>query len=533
MAPQGAKRWLRKLPGPVLVWPGLLLALLWLPAVPAQTGPQVHYLKYTSFTLPFNIPPAQQPNIAEVVLHVSDNDGQSFQIAATAPPTGNLFKYTAPHQGWFLFVVQAKYRDGRLAPSDVRLVVPGLRVFVDTTPPVITLKQTPPRDGTLAIEWDIQDANLDLETLHIDYRPYQGPTWIPLNILKSPYGQFSWTPAAPAPQYEVRLYVTDRAGNAAQKFLTLAPGQTQQAFASSSPPPPPAQSRTMMVHSRNLRLSYDLTDVGKSNVSKIQVWATQDTKAWKKLTEQEQANPPVIDVQVDREGRWGFKLLARSGVGRGEPEPQPGTQPDFWVQVDESKPVVAIQGVSVDGTPENALMTIRWTATDPHLAEKPITISYSENGQPPWTTMVNGLANDGRFVWSIPTELPHHSVFIKVEAADQAGNVGFAQTDKPVPIDLAVPKVRIKNVEGAGAIPGQSAAPGNPSPIVQATGVTAAPPPAPPAAVNQNPQAPGVPPMGASGQVPSAPQGFPPQQPGQFAPASPPAQRGPATLPIP
>lgn len=326
-------------------------------------------------------------------------------------------------------------------------LVPDGKVFVDTTPPLVaTFRQVPTTQGTMAIEWDVRDDHLDILTLRIEYRAAGGADWVPLNILQSPYGQFSWTPKTPAPHYDVHLSVSDRARNATERYLRATPERTQS-VAALIPHASPAPSRASVVNTRNLGFDYDLSGVGKSNVSIVQVWATQDGTNWKKLVEQPPANPPAIQVQVEKEGRWGFKLIARSGVGRGEPAPETGTQPDYWVEVDETKPAVRIQAIDVAGTPENGQMSLRWTASDKHLAERPITISYSFDGHQ-WRIMASGLRNDGKYVWSIPTDLPHHSCFIRVEAVDEAGNIGVDQTKASVAIDLSIPKVRIKGVKG-------------------------------------------------------------------------------------
>jgi hypothetical protein len=39
--------------------------------------------------------------------------------------------------------------------------------------------------------------------------------------------------------------------------------------------------------------------------------------------------------------------------------------------------------------------------------------------------------------------------FVKVEATDQAGNVGLDQISKPVKVDLALPRAKVLGVEAA------------------------------------------------------------------------------------
>jgi hypothetical protein len=238
--------------------------------------------------------------------------------------------------------------------------------------------------------------------------------------------------------------------------------------------------RVQMVNTRRLRLSYDLFDLGKSDVERIEVWATQDTQAWRKLTEKPPANPSVsIPVEVEKEGRWGFKLIAVTTLGRSESAPERGHQPDCWVEVDETNPAVILYTPEVSGGPENGQMTIRWMAEDRHLAERPITINYTTDGKG-WTTIVSGLHNDGRYVWSIPPDLPHSLYYIRVEAVDQAGNVGMATTPQPIVTELSIPKARIKAVKVAPQAEGPASA-SESRPIVPVTGIEPASPiPAPP-----------------------------------------------------
>lgn len=484
MASLTAHRWLRKLLGQGLAWPGLLLALLWPAAAPAQ---EIHYLNKTSFGIPFIINPNQQTQIEQVVLWVSEN-GRDYQKAAQSVPSATSFQYKAPREGRFDFVVQAEYKTGQRVPSDPRTVNPGLRVHVDTTAPVIAaFRQIQPRDGTLGVEWDIREDNPNFQSLRIDYRAAGTETWTPLNIgSQLNYGQFSWTPPVSAAQFEVRLSVSDRAANATERYLRVYPGGVQQSAASPPSPTPQPQNRLMMINTKTLRLNYDLFDKGKSDVKSIEVWATQDAQVWKKVMDQPPAvstAPASILVTVTAEGRWGFKLIAKSGVGRGEPDPTRGTQPDNWVEVDITPPEVKMLGASVSGVQDNGQVEIRWTAQDRHLAERPISLYYSTDEKPDkqWNPIASGLANDGKYIWPIPPDLPHHLAYIKVEAVDLAGNVGVDKPEKPVITDLAVPKVRIKTLEGAPqapGIPGMSGASGISSGtgIVHATGIEAVPP---------------------------------------------------------
>jgi hypothetical protein len=93
-------------------------------------------------------------------------------------------------------------------------------------------------------------------------------------------------------------------------------------------------------------------------------------------------------------------------------------------------------------------MTITWRASDKRLGERPVTLSYAETADGPWSTIATGLENTGLYVWKMPTSVPQ-KLMIRLEATDLAGNVGMTQTLQPVLVDLAKPSVAILGVHTA------------------------------------------------------------------------------------
>ena len=69
-----------------------------------------------------------------------------------------------------------------------------------------------------------------------------------------------------------------------------------------------------MVNTKSIQLDYDIAEVGSSKVKSVEVWYTQDGRSWKKTPEDAKPEPPYV-VKVPSEGRYGFTLIARSGVG--------------------------------------------------------------------------------------------------------------------------------------------------------------------------------------------------------------------------
>ena len=226
-----------------------------------------------------------------------------------------------------------------------------------------------------------------------------------------------------------------------------------------TPPAPDGPGKDVMVNTRRIELNFKIDDVGSSKVKAVEVWYTQDGRTWQKTPDDAPPEPPYV-VNVPSEGRYGFTLIARSGVGLALPAPKTGDQPQVWVEVDETKPKVSIVGVEVGRGPDTGFITVRWNATDKHMSANPVTISYVDatagaSGQ--WQIMGANVANDGRYVWRMPDGLPPQ-ILVRVEAIDQAGNVGQDDTAKPVSTDLSIPKARVIDVHparssGAGTMP--------------------------------------------------------------------------------
>jgi hypothetical protein len=107
--------------------------------------------------------------------------------------------------------------------------------------------------------------------------------------------------------------------------------------------------------------------------------------------------------------------------------------------------MVRLTGCTVGTGADADSLTITWRAADKHLGERPITLSYAEQADGPWSTIVANVENTGSYVWKMPSNVPQR-LMIRLEATDSAGNVGLTQTHEPVLVDLAKPNVSILSV---------------------------------------------------------------------------------------
>jgi hypothetical protein len=231
--------------------------------------------------------------------------------------------------------------------------------------------------------------------------------------------------------------------------------------AASLPLPPPVQpalveppvarptaAAVRMVNSKRISLNYEIKDVGPSGVSTVELWYTQDGKKWEKSDTPSKPRPPFV-VDVKEEGLYGFTLVARNGVGLGKRPPCAGDQPQIWVEVDVTKPVVKLLDIQAGVSGESPHLNVCWKATDTNLSQRPITISYAEQAAGPWTVLASNIENAGAFLWQLHPGAPPR-LLVRVEAIDLVGNVGVAQTPEPILLDLSQPSVSIVTVEPAG-----------------------------------------------------------------------------------
>lgn len=426
-------------------------------------APETAYSKQPGFRIPFQIDAGEQPRLREVQLLVLDEATRTWRSYKTVGPEQRFFSFRAERDGVYNFLVRTLDVEGKFFPEKLEGAPPGLRVIVDTQAPVATLRGMPQRQDQVGIEWEIRDENLDVRSLQIEYRSQGVGDWLNLTVEPQSAGQRYWNPQVRGP-YEVRLRVRDRADNqgTAYLFIPIAGGGDagiRDRGSYDSGYANPSSNRTIgrqaapakIVNSTDIKLDYKLEDVGPSGVSVVELWYTRDGRSWQRYGEDPDKTPP-FDAKLPGEGVYGLTLVVKSGVGIGDRPPQPGDQPQMWIEVDLTKPNVQIQSVEAGRGHDSGTLTVTWKADDKNIAPQPITIYYAEQADGPWTPMAGGLENTGRYNWRIPPNTPFR-FFVRVEALDKGGNIGRADTKQPVIVDLATPKGRLIGVDGVSASP--------------------------------------------------------------------------------
>ena len=211
-------------------------------------------------------------------------------------------------------------------------------------------------------------------------------------------------------------------------------------------PPARVSARQRVVASRKFQIGYKLQDLGPSGVDRVELYITQDNgDTWFHYGADDDNQSP-FQVEVPREGTYGFTLGVRSGSGLASEPPRNGDPPAIVVVVDQTRP--ALELVSVEqgrGTDRNKLF-ISWKCSDDNLTERPISLSCATGAQGPWRPIAGPIENSGSFAWTMGKGAPTR-LYVRIEARDQAGNTETVDLPKPVLIDASRPTAQIIDIE--------------------------------------------------------------------------------------
>jgi hypothetical protein len=142
---------------------------------------------------------------------------------------------------------------------------------------------------------------------------------------------------------------------------------------------------------------------------------------------------------------YGFRIVVETANGLRGALPRSGELPEIWVGVDNTPPTaeLVVDGAAAAARPGE--LSIHWHADDAQLAPRPITLSYGESAQGPWTMIAAGLENSGRYDWKLDNRAPDQ-IFVRLEVRDEAGNATTIVTSKPVSIERVRPQAKLLNV---------------------------------------------------------------------------------------
>lgn len=376
-------------------------------AIVSQSGagaaPATTVTRHRTFAIPYRLnqvdEAAKQP--VEVQLYVSSDRGANWRFYAKAPTTQEHFMFRAGGDGEYWFAIRTIDRSGRVRPKSIS--APGLRVVVDTSAP----PRTPPDSRRSA--------------------PAKTPAYDAAR------------PPKPVPKGSVAIAINPPIGS--KRNTAVEP--------SSAVPRPSKGERPRMVNYRLFELEYDIESVGPSGIGRVELWGTRDGgRTWRSFALDNDSRSPLL-VSVAGEGIYGFRVTVTNGVGLGGDPPVPGDPPDVVIGVDLSKPTARIISARQGVEDETGKLIISWQADDRMLADRPVSLFFSESRAGPWQPVAESLENTGRHAWPIDERTPAR-FYLRLEVRDAAGNVGVHELNEPVEIDRSRPTVRIRGVRPAG-----------------------------------------------------------------------------------
>lgn len=214
--------------------------------------------------------------------------------------------------------------------------------------------------------------------------------------------------------------------------------------------PLPADPETAQpINTRRFHLDYGIDSIDPSGVQRVDLWMTRDLgRTWTNWGTDPDTTSP-FPVEVEEPGLYGFQIVIQSRDGLTGRPPQRGEAPDILVQVDTDAPRVEITKVPYGRGAEAGQLIIEWVATDPLMTLRPITLSYADQPTGPWTIIEKGLRNTGRYGWKAGADVPR-KVYLRIEAADRAGNIGISTLSQPIDLSGLIPRARIRSVRPVG-----------------------------------------------------------------------------------
>ena len=210
-----------------------------------STAPAEIVTARREFSIPFRYDRRELNRLGarSVVLSVSRDAGASWKQVSSIAISENQFHFRATEDGSYWFSVAVQGADNQLHPRP-DLGSTGLKVRVDHAEPVINLELTQPSEQQVQLVWNLNDATLDLTTLHMEYRYGSDDVWKQVYISALEQGKTSWK-IPPGAVPEVRCRVADKAGNKAEQIASVMPARQSAVNAAPRTAPAFGQSQSI------------------------------------------------------------------------------------------------------------------------------------------------------------------------------------------------------------------------------------------------------------------------------------------------
>lgn len=274
--------------------------------------------------------------------------------------------------------------------------------------------------------------------------PVQLPSW--LSGVQHPtdtFGAAGGKPSRPQPESETRSWNSAPFGPPSQREVSgPVANRNAQGFGNGTIE---QEIRPRISASPNFELDYDLFDVGPQGARRVELWFTRDRGLTWELFGADPDKVSPFEVQLKQEGLYGFRLTVHGFDAEPPRPPRQGDPADIWVGVDWTKPVGEITRAQYLHEGQDGVVLIEWTAEDALLAQEPITLSYAESPDGPWTVFASNLRNSGSYRWQVSRQLPRR-LYLQMEVRDQVGNVTTSVYDPDAFARDGSPKGKIRDV---------------------------------------------------------------------------------------
>jgi hypothetical protein len=242
------------------------------------------------------------------------------------------------------------------------------------------------------------------------------------------------------------------------------PYRTQRATPSRATPSPTGGSdlasmmeRAPVRYSDSVRFSleYELEAVGIRGVESVELYGSTDGGNTWDLWGSDPDRTSPFDIETQEAGVFGFRIVVLGRNGLASPRPQAGETPDIVVVVDLLRPIVRITGARYGEGDRIGSLVIQYECRDDNLKPRPISLSFSDSVEGPWTTIAAGLRNEGQYIWAADPNLPRQ-FYLRIDAVDQAGNTTAYVLDQPIDAQGLAPRARIRGFQSISGGPSAS-----------------------------------------------------------------------------
>ncbi|OGL44230.1 MAG: hypothetical protein A2W05_05265 [Candidatus Schekmanbacteria bacterium RBG_16_38_10] len=414
-------------------------------------------------SLEYSIKNSGTSPIKEITIWITYDDGKTWARIGETNNVSSPYIFTKNDGTYGLYVtcvseLGLKTESSQKPPTEG--TSPQLTLTIDSSPPQLTMLNFD-KGGYFKggerkdILWDVKEQNPDLEGLTILYSPDGGTRWEEvMSKLDIRSGKYGWTiPNKSSKTSFLRFIAIDTLGNKtikdSEKLFVV---DTDQPQLNITKKPPVSKFHT-------INISYEATDE-TSGISKVEVFGkTSDDSNYKKLLSAVNITDSIT-VDVDKDGKWSFALIATDTAGNISKEQSSNMPPDFEVVVDTIKPNVELKRFKALNNKPTYINTngeIEWTATDT-VSKKDkllIRVEYSADSGTSWYVIKDRLTNEGKFSMAGYMDISK-KYRVKVTATDEAGNEAFDESADFELMDIPLPQISLRGITDGQVIPVES-----------------------------------------------------------------------------